>query len=101
VIIRQRLDADALRLAATRVKASGDPTRLALAVALSDGDELCGCDLAWIAGRAENLVGHHLRTLRTAGLASSRRDGKIVLYTLTTLGSELVDAHLPAEQLTQ
>ena len=99
--IRQRLDTDAVRLAAARAKALGDPTRLALAVALGDGDELCVCDLAWIAGRAENLVGHHLRTLRTAGLASSRRDGKIVFYTLTAPGRELVSAHIAAEQLTQ
>ena len=50
--------------------------------------------MAWIAGRAENLVGHHLRQLRTAGLARSRRDGKIVFYALTDTGRALVDAHL-------
>jgi DNA-binding transcriptional ArsR family regulator len=59
-----------------------------------DGEELCVCDLAWIAGRAENLVGHHLRQLRVAGLARSRRDGKIVFYALTATGQALVDAHL-------
>lgn len=69
-----------------RAKALGDPTRLMIAVALRDGDELCVCDLAWIAGRAENLVGHHLRALRAAGLARSRRDGKVVFYTLTSVG---------------
>jgi ArsR family transcriptional regulator, lead/cadmium/zinc/bismuth-responsive transcriptional repressor len=53
---------------------------------------LCVCDLAWIAGRAENLVGHHLRTLRDAGLASSRREGKIVFYSLTETGLRLLDA---------
>ena len=96
--IRQHLHADAVEAAALRAKALGDPTRLTLAVALRDGDELCVCDLAWIAGRAENLVGHHLRTLRTAGLAASRREGKIVFYTLTDAGRVLVDAHAPAEQ---
>lgn len=79
-------------------KALGDPTRLTLAVALRDGDELCVCDLAWIAGRAENLVGHHLRALRTAGLAASRREGEIVFYTLTDAGRALVDAHVPTGQ---
>ena len=43
---------------------------------------------------AENLVGHHLRTLRAAGLASSRREHKIVFYALTELGTRLLDAHL-------
>ena len=53
---------------------------------------------AWITRRAENLVGHHLRVLREAGLARSRRDGKIVFYSLTETGRGLVDAHLAAVQ---
>ncbi len=48
------------------------------------------CDLSWIAERAENLVSHHLRQLRVAGLASSRRDGKMVLYSLTPLGQAML-----------
>ena len=92
--IRARLDADVAEIAAARAKALGDPTRLLIAIALRDDDELCVCDLAWIAGRAENLVGHHLRQLRNAGLARSRRDGKIVFYALTQTGRALLDAHL-------
>lgn len=92
--IRHHLDADAIAAAATRAKALGDATRLTVALALREGSELCVCDLAWIAGKAENLVGHHLRALRAAGLADSRRDGKIVFYTLTEPGRDLVDAHL-------
>ena len=91
--IRAQLDADGAEAAAGRAKALGEPTRLLLALALRE-DELCVCDLAWIAGRAENLVGHHLRQLRTAGLARSRRDGKIVFYALTDTGQALLDAHL-------
>jgi DNA-binding transcriptional ArsR family regulator len=44
--------------------------------------------------RAENLVGHHLRGLREAGLADPRRDGKIVFSSLTAIGRRLLDAHL-------
>lgn len=91
--IRARLDPALAETAAARAKALGDPTRLLIALALRDGEELCVCDLAWIAGRAENLVGHHLRQLRNAGLARSRRDGKIVFYTLTDPGRALLDAH--------
>lgn len=81
--------------AAARARALGDPTRLAVASALRDaGGELCVCDLAWIVGRAENLVSHHVRALRTAGLVQSRRDGKMVMYTLTEIGLELYDAVL-------
>jgi len=91
--IRQHLDETAIADAAARGKALGDPTRVTIAVALREGGELCVCDLAWITARAENLVGHHLRTLRTAGLASSRREHKIVFYALTELGTRLLDAH--------
>src|SRR6266550_2453410 len=75
---------------ATGAKALGDPTRLVLAVALRDGDELCVCDLSWVAERSENLVSHHVRALRSAGLVRSRRDGKMAMYQLTTRGRELL-----------
>jgi ArsR family transcriptional regulator, lead/cadmium/zinc/bismuth-responsive transcriptional repressor len=92
--IRQRLDLDLAVRVAARAKALADPTRLLIALALHDDGELCVCDLAWITGRAENLVGHHLRTLRTAGLACSRREHKIVFYALTDTGRRLLDAQL-------
>jgi DNA-binding transcriptional ArsR family regulator len=79
------------RALAEGFRALGDPTRLMLALALRDGGELCVCDLAWIAERAENLVSHHLRALRAAGLAEYRRDGKMALYSLTGRGRALLD----------
>lgn len=98
--IRAKLDPTIAESAAAQAKALADPTRLLIALALRDGDELCVCDLAWIAGRAENLVGHHLRQLRSAELARSRRDGKIVFYALTETGRALVDAHLATTEAT-
>jgi DNA-binding transcriptional ArsR family regulator len=89
----------AVRLAA-RVKALADPTRLRLAATLAQADEVCVCDLAWVAGRAENLISHHLRALRSAGLVTSRRDGKMVLYRLTKLGRGLVATVLEPEEAT-
>ena len=88
------LDQTAIAVGAARAKALSDPTRMAIALALSAGEELCVCDLAWITAKAENLVGHHLRALRSAGLADSRREGKIMFYSLTDTGRELVRAHL-------
>jgi DNA-binding transcriptional ArsR family regulator len=87
-----RLTEESARALAVTVRAIGDQTRLTIAVALRDGGELCVCDLAWIVGRAENLVSHHLRSLRTAGLADYRRDGKMALYSLTDSGLELLQA---------
>lgn len=92
--IRQTLDRGAALAAAGRAKALADATRMTIALALREGGELCVCDLAWITAKAENLVGHHLRALRAAGVANSRRDGKIVFYSLTTSGRELLDIHV-------
>ena len=93
--IRQGLlDGEAARAAAERARALSDPTRLTLAAALREGGELCVCDLAWISGRAQNLVSHHLRLLRSRGLVSSRRDGKLVMYSLTGEGGALLGAVL-------
>jgi ArsR family transcriptional regulator, lead/cadmium/zinc/bismuth-responsive transcriptional repressor len=87
----------ALVLVRDRLRALADPTRLALAAALAEADELCVCDLAWIVERSQALVSHHLRTLRAAGLVESRRDGKMVLYTLTAPARALLEASLAAE----
>jgi DNA-binding transcriptional ArsR family regulator len=94
----ERLDGElAIRLAA-QAKALSDPTRLTVAAALAATDELCVCDLAWVTERAENLVSHHARTLRSLGLATSRRDGKMVLYRLTETGRELLAAVLSSSE---
>ncbi len=90
----ERLDGElAIRLA-TQAKGLSDATRLTVAAALAATDELCVCDLAWVTERAENLVSHHARTLRSLGLAASRREGKMVLYRLTETGRALLTAVL-------
>lgn len=76
---------------ALRSKALAEPTRIEIATALRDGGELCVCDLSWVLSRAENAVSHHLRLMRTAGVTASRRDGKMVLYSLTERGSALLE----------
>ena len=93
-IRRALLDEEAVREAAERARAFSDPTRLGLAEALREGGELGVCDLAWISSRAQNLVSHHLRALRSHGLVSSRRDGKLVMYSLTPQGRALLGAVL-------
>ena len=72
-------------------RALADPSRLTLALALRDGGELCVCDLAWVLERAQNLVSHHLRALRTGGLVDYRREGKMALYSLTERGQALLE----------
>ncbi len=96
--IRERLlEGEVAQEAADRARALSDPTRLTLAAALREGEELCVCDLSWIAGRAQNLVSHHMRALRDRGLVRSRRDGKLVMYSLTPVGSSLLDVVMGEE----
>ncbi len=93
--IREKLLVEeAAQEAADRARSLSDPTRLTLADALREGEELCVCDLSWIAGRSQNLVSHHLRTLRSLGMVRSRRDGKLVMYSLTPAGRSLLDVVL-------
>lgn len=91
---RERLSSDAAERAASAAAALADPTRLSLAASLSAGGELCVCDLSWISERSQSLVSHHLRRLRSAGLVRSRRDGKLVLYSLTDPGRAFLAALL-------
>jgi DNA-binding transcriptional ArsR family regulator len=91
--IRKQLASDEqLERWAAGAKALGDPTRLAVALAIDAGDSACVCDLAWIVGRDERLVSHHARQLKASGIARSQRDGKMVMYELTERGRELLAA---------
>ena len=93
---KKRLARDDADVAAGKARALSDPTRLMLAAALLEANELCVCDLAWIAERSQTLVSHHVRALRSSGIVSSRRDGKMVLYSLTVEGQALLASVLPA-----
>jgi DNA-binding transcriptional ArsR family regulator len=90
--LRRRLDTERASRAAALAGALADPTRLAVATTLLEADELCVCDLSWILGRSQALVSHHARVLRERGLVRSRRDGKMVLYSLTDAGRGLLAA---------
>ena len=72
--------------AAGIARALGDSNRLRIAAALRDGDELCVCDMAWVVDASQALVSHHLRQLRAAGVVTSRKDGRMVMYRLSARG---------------
>ena len=93
---KKRLAPDQADVAAGKARALSDPTRLMLAAALLEASELCVCDLAWIAERSQTLVSHHVRALRTHGIVRSRREGKMVMYSLTEEGQSLLASVLRA-----
>jgi ArsR family transcriptional regulator len=66
-------------VAATRFRALGDETRLRLLEILIDGTRTVA-ELMETTGLGQSLVSHHLRTLRQAGLVTTRRDGRWIYY---------------------
>lgn len=87
--VRASLDADGAAALARTLRLFSDPTRVLIAQALAER-ELCGCDLAWIAGVSDKVVSHHLGKLRAAGLAETRREGRVVFASLSSRGRELL-----------
>ena len=63
-------------------KALSDETRMKIAYALTLEDELCVCDVANIVGATTATASHHLRHLKSLGLAKYRKVGKLVYYSL-------------------
>lgn len=60
-----------------------DPTRARILYALDVVDELCVGDIALALEATEDSVSYGLRVLRTAGLVTTRKDGRVVYYRLS------------------
>lgn len=80
-IEREILSVEQARLLAATFQVLGDPTRVRIVHALSLS-ELCTSDLAGLVGMSESAVSHQLRTLRQLHVVRSRREGKLVYYSL-------------------
>ena len=66
------------------LRALADPNRLRILDFLMQGDS-CNCELNENLGLPPNLLSHHLRVLREAGLITSRRDavdGRWIYYSV-------------------
>lgn len=62
-------------------KVFGDTTRIKILWAL-DASEMCVCDIAVLLNMTQSAISHQLRVLKQAKLVRSRKDGKIVYYSL-------------------
>lgn len=58
----------------------GDPSRVRLLYALLEDGECAVTDLAHAAELSQSACSHALRLLRTAGVVTSRRDGRQIYY---------------------
>ena len=63
-------------------KIFGDTTRVKILYAL-DKSELCVCDISALLGMSLSAVSHQLKILRDSNLVKTKRDGKIVYYSLS------------------
>ena len=72
---------DASRLASL-LAMMADPVRARILYALDTVSELCVGDLVMVLEASPDAVGYGLRMLRTAGLVTNRRAGRVIYYRL-------------------
>ena len=60
----------------------GDPTRLAIVCALSQGESSVTC-LGELAGTTTTSASQHLAKLRMSGIVDVRREGTFMIYSLS------------------
>lgn len=77
----RELSPDQLDDLAGLFKAFGDVTRLKILCHLADG-EICVNDLALLTGLTQSAISHQLKLLKQNRLVRSRRDGKLIYYSL-------------------
>jgi ArsR family transcriptional regulator, arsenate/arsenite/antimonite-responsive transcriptional repressor len=64
-----------------RFQALSDETRLVI-IDLLRGGERCVCELTEAIGAGQSLLSFHLKTLRSAGLVTDRKEGRWSYYAL-------------------
>lgn len=77
----QMLPRDEFSRLADLYKMFSDETRVRTLWAL-DRSEMCVCDIAALLGMTKSAVSHQLKSLRLCNLVKSRREGKVVYYSL-------------------
>lgn len=62
-------------------KTFGDSTRIRILYCLF-ASEMCVCDIATLLNMTQSAISHQLSILKKSKLIKSRRDGKIIFYSL-------------------
>lgn len=62
-------------------KMFSDGTRVQILWAL-ECNEMCVCDLAVLLNMTKSAISHQLKSLRLSNLVKSRREGKVIYYSL-------------------
>lgn len=75
------LDEETLYDLAEFFKIFGDSTRIKILWALDQSD-MCVCDISVLLNMTQSAISHQLRVLKQSKLVKSRKEGKIVFYSL-------------------
>lgn len=81
LVLDKLTDDDTISNIAYFFKIFGDSTRIKILKSLSI-IELCVYDLSYILNISQSAVSHQLKTLKDQRIVKSRRDGKVVYYSL-------------------
>lgn len=81
LVLDKLTDDDTISNIAYFFKNFGDSTRIKILKSLSIS-ELCVYDLSYILNISQSAVSHQLKTLKDQRIVKSRRDGKVVYYSL-------------------
>ena len=78
------LDIQKLELAASKLRAMAHPMRIAIIELLTENRKLTVTEIYDRLGIEQASASHHLNILKNKGLLESKRDGKMILYSLKT-----------------
>ncbi len=76
------LDIQKLELAASKLRAMAHPMRIAIIELLTDNQHLTVTEIYERLGIEQASASHHLNILKNKGLLASKRDGKMIHYSL-------------------
>ena len=79
---REMPDEDTLYELTELFRIFGDSTRVRILYVQFEA-EMCVCDIAQLLGMTQSAISHQLRALKNARLVKSRREGKVVFYSLS------------------
>ena len=80
-VLKNIIDDEKMFELAEVFKLFGDTTRMKIFCALKES-ELCVYDIAYITKCTQSAISHQLKLLKDSNLIKSRKDGKVVYYSL-------------------
>jgi DNA-binding transcriptional ArsR family regulator len=81
---KNTLDIQKLEMAASKLRAMAHPMRIAIIDLLTENKKLTVTEIYERLGIEQASASHHLNILKNKGLLESKRDGKMILYSLKT-----------------